>query len=221
MKKNLIVVAIASGLTVSVAMGQGTLNFRGLDEVQFNADGNSFQLNPGAGSSATPQFTFTGADSGLTGWITGAPWAINLASLTSATGGGLTYEQASVSDGGQLNIFDGVNTLTGNLTWLEIHLLSDGQGGLADSLAVNLSGLSYAGANADLQALAADGNGNLNVTFQFSGVAPTMASLFDGTTTASFSGAISAVPEPSTLALLLLPVVFSAMRLWRKRCPTF
>ena len=217
MKLNPIVAVIVAGLTVSVASGQGSLNFRGLDEIQFNAAGGTFQLNPGAGSSATPQFTFTGADSGLSGWITGAPWVISLASLTSATGGGLTYQQASVAGGGQLNIFDGVNTLTGNLTWQEIHLLSDGQGGLADSMSINLSGLTYTGANADLRALAVDGNGNLNLTFQFSGAAPSLASLFDGTTTTSFSGAISAAPEPSTVTLTLLPILFGALRLWRKR----
>ena len=221
MKKNLIVAAIAAGLSASVAMGQGTLNFRGIDDVQFNATGDTFQLDPVAGSSATPQFTFTGTDSGLTGWITGAPWTINLAGLTSATGGGLTYQQAPVTGGGQLNIFDGVTTLTGNLIWLELHLLSDGQGGVADSLSINLSGMTYTGGNADLRALAAGQNGNLNLTFQFSGEAPALASLFDGTTTTSFSGAISAAPEPSTKALFLLPIMFGALRLWRKRCPTF
>jgi len=217
MKKNLIVTAIVAGLTISVAKGQGTMNFRGLSEVQFNATGDTFQLDPVTGSSTTPQFTFTGVASGLSGWIAGAPWVINLASMTSATAGGLTYQQASVAGGGQLNIFDGVNTLTGNLTWLEIHLLSDGQGGLADSLAVNLSDLTYSGANADLQALAADGSGNLNLTFQFSGVAPTMASLVNGNMTASFSGAISAAPEPSTVGLLLLPMIYVAWRLGRQR----
>ena len=220
MKLNLIVAVIVTGLTVSVASGQGTLNFTGINEVQFNATGNTFELNPIAGSSTTPEFIFTGADSGVSGWITGAPWVVNLASLTSASGGGLTYQQASVSGGGQLNLFDGVNTLTGNLSWLTINLMSNGQGGLADSLSVNLTGMAYAGANVDLRALAADGNGNLNVTFQFSGTAPTLSSLFDGTTTTSFSGAISAAPEPSTLALLLLPVIFGALRLWWKRCPS-
>ena len=220
MKLNPIVAVIVAGLAVSVASGQGSLNFRGLDEVQFNAAGDTFQLNPGAGSSATPQFAFTGADSGLSGWITGAPWTVTLAGLTSATSGGLTYQQTPVTGGGQLNIFDGVNTLTGNLTWLQIHLFSTGQGGLADSLSVNLSGMVYTGGNADLRALAADGSGNLNVTFQFSGVAPTLASLFGGTTRTSYSGAISAAPEPSTVTLLLLPIVFGAFRLWWKRCPS-
>ena len=127
----------------------------------------------------------------------------------------------SDATGGQLNLFDGVNTLTGNLSWLTINLLSNGQGGVADSLSVNVTGMTYTGANADLRALAIDGNANLNLTFQFSGAAPTMTSLFNGTTTASFSGSASAAPEPSTQALLLLPVIFMALRRWRKRSLTF
>jgi hypothetical protein len=213
MKLNLIV---AFGLTVFTALGQGSLNFRGLNQVQFNSLGNTFQLDPVAGSSLAPQFLFTGADSGLSGWISGAPWTVNLASLTTATGGGLTYQQATVAGGGQLNIFDGVNLLTGNLTWTQIHLLSNGQGGFADSLALNLDHLTYTGANSVLQALAASQRGNLNLTFQFSGVTPTLASLFNGTSSTSFSGAISAVPEPSTLVLLLLPLAFWAIQLGRK-----
>ncbi len=217
MKQNLFIAALAVGLGVSVAVGQGTLNFRGLNEVQFNSSGDTFQLNPVAGTSDTPQFAFTGADSALTGWISGAPWAVDLASLFSTTVGGLTYQQAPVTGGGMLNIFDGVTALTGNLTWLELHLQSNGQGGFADSLSVNLSGLIYTGANVDLQALAADGYGNLNLTFQVSGGAPDLAGLFAGNTTTSFSGALSPAPEPSTTALLLLPTVFIAIRLWRKR----
>ncbi len=50
-------------------------------------------------------------------------------------------------------------------------------------------------------AFAAGGSGNLNLTFQFSGINPTLGDLFAGnvgTTSTSFSGAIStiaAVPE--------------------------
>ncbi len=142
MKFIIALAVLAAGWT---AFGQGSLNFVGINEVQFNANGDSFQLNPVAGSVTTPQFTFTGTDAGLNGWITGAPWAVNLGSETTATGGGLTYEQATVFGGGQLNIFDGTNTLNGNLAWSPIHLLSNGQGGVGDALSVNLTGLTYAG----------------------------------------------------------------------------
>ena len=226
MKQTFTIAAVAAGLAVSAASSHATLSFAGINNAQFNATGDTFQLNPIAGSIATPQFAFTGVDAGLTGWITGAPWAVNLSGLSSTTVGSITYQQAPVIGGGQLNIFDGANTLTGNLTWLQIHTQSDGQGGLADSLAVNLTGMAYSGINADLLALLAGKNGNLNLTFQFSGISPTLTSLYagTGTTPASYSGAISsatlsAVPEPSTIlagALLLLPLGISAARVLRK-----
>jgi len=228
MKQTLTIAAVAAGLAVSAATSQASLNFAGINNAQFNASGDTFQLNPIAGSIATPQFQFTGADSSLSGWITGAPWSVNMAGLTSTTVGSITYQQAPVGGGGQLNIFDGVNTLTGNLSWLQIHTVSDGQGGLADSLSVNLTGMAYTGLNADLLALLAGKNGNLNLTFQFSGTSPNLTSIYagnTGVTVASFSGAISsaatvsAVPEPSTIvagALLLLPLGASTLRVLRK-----
>ncbi len=220
MKFIIALAALVAGLTGWSACGQGSLNFVGINNVQFNANGDSFQLNPVAGSSLTPQFTFTGTDAGLNGWITGAPWAVDLAGLTAATGGSLTNEQAPVIGGGQLNISDGTNTLTGNLAWSPMHLLSNGQGGVGDSLSLNLTGLTYAGANADLLALAAGGSGNLNLTFQFSGFSPTLGSLFagnTGTTSTSFSGAIStiaAVPEPATAALFLTSLSLLCVNRW-------
>ena len=226
MKRTLTFAAIAAGLAVSAVSSQASLNFAGINNAQFNSTGDTFQLNPIAGSSTTPQFIFTGADAGLTGWITGAPWAVTMAGLTSTTVGSITYQQAPVAGGGQLNIFDGVNTLTGNLLWLQIHTSSDGQGGLADSMSVNLTGMAYTGVNADLLALLNGKNANLNLTFQFSGISPTLTSLYagTGTTTSSYSGAISSVdvsgvPEPSTLvagALLLLPFGVSTIRILRK-----
>ena len=223
MKSIIALVALASGLTGWAAFGQSSLNFVGLNEVQFNTNGDSFQINAVAGSSTMPQFTFTGTDAGLNGWITGAPWGVNLAGLATATGGSLTNEQAPMASGGQLNISDGTNTLTGNLTWLQIHLLSNGQGGVGDSMSVNLTGLAYAGDNADLLALVAGGNGNLNLTFQFSGVNPTLGDLFAGnagTASTSFSGAVSsvaAVPEPATTALFMVSVGLLAVSRWRTR----
>jgi len=227
MKKILNITTIAVGLAFAATSSQATLNFAGINNAQFNASGTSFQLNPIAGSSATPQFNFTGADTGLTGWITGAPWTVNMAGLSSTTIGSITYQQAPVAGGGQLNIFDGVNTLISALTWNQIHTLSDGQGGVASSTDVNLSGITYSGLNASLIALAANKTGNLNLTFQFSGTAPNLSSLFApgaGTTTASYSGSVSSasvqsVPEPSTVVaglLLLLPFGVSTVRILRK-----
>jgi hypothetical protein len=226
MKQILNLTTVALGLALAATSSQATLNFAGDNNAQFNAAGKSFQLNPIAGSIATPQFTFTGADAGLTGWITGAPWSVNMGSLSSTTVGSLTYQQAPVTGGGQLNIYDGVNVLIANLVWNQIHTLSDGQGGVANSTDVNLTGITYSGANASLMALALNPNGNLNLTFQFSGTAPNLSSLFTGTgtSTASYSGSISSsavtsVPEPATVvagAMLLLPFGISTWRILRK-----
>jgi hypothetical protein len=227
MKNKLTIAAVALGVTFAASTSQATLNFAGDNNAQFNATGTSFQFNPIAGSIATPQFTFTGADIGLKGWITGAPWAVNMGGLSSTTVGSLTYQQAPVTSGGQLNIYDGVNTLVANLVWNQIHTQSDGQGGVNNSTAVNLTGITYTGLNANLLALAGNKTGNLNLTFQFSGVSPNLSSLFTGTGTssASYSGSISSapnvqsVPEPSTVVaglLLLLPSGVSTVRILRK-----
>jgi len=226
MKQKLAIAAVAVGLAVSASTSQASLNFAGINNVQFNANGDTFQLNPIAGSAATPQFEFTGADQGLTGWVSGGPWSVNMASLSTATVGSLTYQQAPVAGGGQLSIFDGTHTLTGSLNWLQIHTSSLGQGGLADSLSVNLINIVYGGLNADLLALAAGKSGNLNLTFQFSGSNPTLQDMFNGgsgVTVASYSGSISSpissVPEPSTVVagvMLLLPLGISAARILRK-----
>jgi hypothetical protein len=230
MKQNLTIAALAAGMAFSATTSQATLNFAGINNAQFNAIGDTFQLNPIAGSALTPQFGFTNPDTGLTGWITGAPWSVNMGGLSSTTVGSITYQQAPILGGGQLNIYDGVNTLTGNVSWGQIHILSDGQGGIADALSVNLTGMAYTGANADLLALAANpNNGNLNLTFQFSGTDPTLTGLFagSGTQSVSYSGSISsvstAVPEPSTVvagALLLLPFGVSTVRILRKHKQT-
>jgi len=227
MKTNLSLIAIAVGLAATVSTSQATMNFAGINNAQFNASGSTFQLNPIAGSSTTPQFDFTGADAGLIGWISGGPWSVNMAVLTTVNVGSLTYQQAPLSGGGVLNIFDGANTLTGNLSWGQIHTLSSGQGGTGDSLTLNLADLAYSGANANLAALAAGKTGNLNLTFQFSGSSPNLSSIYNGGTgvnTASYSGSISSgsvvVPEPATVvagALLLLPFGISTFRILRKR----
>lgn len=226
MKKTFAIATIAAGLAISATTSQASLNFTGIDDIQFNGSNGSFQLNPVAGSKTNPQFAFNGADSSLVGWISNGPWSVNMASLYTASVGSISYQQASVSGGGQLSIYDGSQTMTGNLNWTQIHTSSRGQGGLANSLSVDLTGLAYGGANADLLALVATGNGNFNLTFQFSGSDPSLQDLLTGTgtTTASYSGSISpvasgAVPEPSTVAagaMLLLPLGVSVARILRK-----
>jgi hypothetical protein len=215
---------LAAGLVAATVTSQAalSLNFSNLEDttIQFGA-GSSFQLNPTAGSLATPQFEITsslggtGSANGLFGWINGNPWTIG--AIT--TSGNL--QTASVTGAAFLFLNDGAgNDLTGNLNWVTIHTFNSA-GGINAALALNVTGLTYAGGNADLLTLAAGGTGSLNLTFQFSSGA-TLTDLTTGTSAqvTSYSGSLAVVPEPSTMiagALLLLPFGATTLRILRKR----
>jgi hypothetical protein len=220
-KQNIAVIAAAVALAASVTTSQASLNFYGLGNMVFNTSpSDSFTLSPVSGSSSTPQFGFIGADSSLVGWVSGGPFTVNMGTLVSSDAGAI--QTASVTSGGTLNIWDGTQDLTGTVNWIQIQTdTAVGQGGVADSLAINLSNISYSGSNGDLLALKNSKGGNINMTFQFSGSDPSLTTLFTspGGTTASYSGSISAVPEPSTVVagfLLLLPFGVSTLRILRK-----
>ena len=214
--------AAAFALAVSVTAGQASLNFAGINNIQFNTSpSDSFQLNPIVGSSGSPQFSFTGVDAGLVGWISGGAFTVNMGSLTTVTVGGQTIQSANVTGSGNLDVYDGSKDLTAAVNFMQIHTITPlGQGGVADALSINLTSIAYTGTNADLLALQTAGSGNINFTFQFSGTDPTLTQLFTGPggTQASYSGSLSAasVPEPSTVIaslLLLLPFAGSAVRI--------
>jgi hypothetical protein len=176
----------------------------------------------------SPQFKITsetgGSSSvGLVGWINGGPWTIG-AITTSGT-----IQSATVSGLGNLFINDGTASggfnLTGNLNWMTIQTVQSA-GSINSSLGLNITGLAYAGLNADLLALVKGGNGSLNLTFQFN-PGKSLTELTTGSAQiGSYSGAIAAptsVPEPSTIvagALLLLPFGISTVRILRKHKQT-
>lgn len=225
-KQNTAIFAAAAVLAISTAASQASLSLsisnQGLSTgIQFNGASSSFQLDPAPGSLGSPQFTVTsetGGNSsvGLNGWINGSPWAIGAVTTTG------TLQTAAVTGLGSLFLSDGQgHDLTGNLNWMTVQ--TDQSAGFFNaSLLVNISKLTYAGANADLLALANSGNGSMNVTFQFN-PGETLSQLVTGSDQiGSYSGAISmpAVPEPSTIlagSLLLLPLGVSTFRILRKR----
>lgn len=227
MKHNLAIIAIAAGLALSATSSQAGLSLsfsnQGLNTgIQFNGASSSFQLNPAPGSLGAPQFEVTsetgGSSSvGLVGWINGSPWTIG--AVTTAG----QIQSATVTGLGNLFINDGAgNNLTGTLNWMTIETVQS-LGGINAGLAVNITGLAYAGANADLLALANASKGSMNLTFQFN-PGQTLAQLVTGSAQiGSYSGALAAataVPEPATVvagALLLLPFGVSTLRILRKR----
>ncbi|HEY5232101.1 MAG TPA: hypothetical protein VIK35_01020 [Verrucomicrobiae bacterium] len=228
-KQKIAIIAIAAGLAVSATTSQAALSLsfsnQGLNTgIQFNGASSSFQLDPSPGSLGSPQFAVTsetgGSSSiGLVGWINGSPWTIG--SITTSG----TIQSAAVTGLGNLFISDGLgNDLTGTVGWMTIQ--TDQSAGFINSaLDLNITGLAYSGANADLLALVNGGSGSMNLTFQFD-PGETLAQLTTGSDQiGSYSGAFAAtsVPEPSTVvagALLLIPFGISTARILRKHKQT-
>lgn len=171
--------------------------------VQSQAVSFDFSSNPGtgliqfdgAGNFSFTSTTFqidTGSASGWTGDITGS-FAIGVGN------------PAPVSNVGQFIIDDGATDLTADLTFGTIGVL--GTGGTLNVFGViNLTNISYAGTNADLEALRDDVSGALVITFQFV-PAVSLANLKAGVHKTTFSGSVfsrsSIVPDGGASAVLL------------------
>ena len=191
--------------------GQLSLNFSSTPgaTIQFNGSGSSFQFNTSAYAGLGGIYlgtlwdvtSETGGNSsiGLFGTFSSGPFAYGPITVSGST------ETANViGPSAAMSIDDGLgNSLTGNVNWIQVET-DNSIGGLNGSLMVNVSGLAYSGSNPDLLALVSDGAGALNVSFQFS-PAESLTQLTSGTGpyTTSFSGSLS-VPEPATLASLLM-----------------
>lgn len=108
---------------------------------------------------------------------------------------------APVSGVGAFSIVDEADIpLTANLAWVEVVTVGAG-GTLNVEGHINLTGISYAGANADLLHLVAATNGVTAATFQFVPPKPLTTLLAAGqVNAASYSGTV--VPEPGALLLL-------------------
>jgi hypothetical protein len=224
-----------AGLAISVVSShaQLTLNFSsssggfpaGGSTIQFNGTNSSFQFNPattpyvipnppgppivvtyyvGSQWSITSVFGGTGSALNLLGSVNNGPF--NYGPITTSIVGSHIDETADVIGPlGGLSISDNAgNFLTGNVNWIQL-ATHDFGGSINAGLTVNVTGLTYAGTNPDLEALAASGNGAMDLTFQFS-PGMTLANLTTGSGPyqTSYSGSLSSVPEPTTAGCLLL-----------------
>jgi len=213
------------------AQGVLSLNFSSTvgSTIQFNGANSSFQFNSSSYTGNGGIFNHTqwyiGSEAGGTGSALGL--------FGSVTNGPFTYgpittigsEQIATVTGplGQLNISDGISgTLHGLIDWssIETYLYA---GALNAALTVNITDLTYNGNNQDLKTLILDGNGTMNLTFQFS-PGETLSQLSSGNSPflTSYSGSISGVapvPEPASLSCLLvgLGVLGSARLLKRNK----
>ncbi len=239
--KPFIILAVV-GLTLSATKShaQLSLNFSSSPggppgqgaTIQFNGTADSFQFNAANGPAFIPPF-------GYTSYYVGSQWTITSVfggngsadgSLGSVYNGPFNYGPITISpDGmdqtanvtgplGQLVITDiNQQNLTGTVNWIQV-ATHDDAGSLNAALTVNVTGLSYGGNISDLQALAANGVAGMDLTFQFSpGKTLTDLSSGSGPYETSFSGSISPVPEPTSLALgglAGLGILF--LRRWKK-----
>lgn len=176
------------------------VNFANLPGTELSFSGGGFTFTSTGGGY---QFDITSVNNGvgdsvgLNGYVSpGGPFTIGTITTIGAE------QTASVFGSGMLHITDANSIdLTGAIQWENITTF--GVGGILDlSGAINLTGLTYSGANSDLAALAAGGSGTDVITFQFA-PAQTLTQLATTGGQTSYSGSITVtpVPEPGTLTM--------------------
>jgi len=171
--------------------------------LRFNGASDSFQFITATNGYQWHVTTETGGSSalGLNGSFGSGPFSYG--PITS-TGSGLTLVQQATVTGPLANLMinDGSGNLTGTVNFISIATFATAGGGMNANLTVNLTGVTYSGSNPDLELLKAEQPGTLDLSFQFS-PGETLSQLSTGTGPylTSYSGSLSVVPEPSTLAL--------------------
>jgi hypothetical protein len=177
-----------------------TLNFQGLNGTVINFDTNStfgFTSTNGYQFSISSVVGGAGDAVNLDGYVSpGGPFTIGTIQIL-----GLT-QTAPVTGSGTLHITDALSTdLTGSIHWDTITTI--GASGIIQLTGVlNLTGITYGGANSDLGALASAGSATDDITLQFLGQTLTQLTTNGGQT--SYSGTIFAVPEPGTWMLVAM-----------------
>lgn len=111
-----------------------------------------------------------------------------------------SLETADVSGTGKFTLFDASNVpLSADLTWSNVFVYSATVGGLNTNPDVNLSGWTYSGSDPLFQSIT--NGGTLTLSFQFM-PKQTLSQLLASGGNTSYSGSVSAVPEPSAGVLL-------------------
>ncbi len=189
--------------------GQGIeLSFGNLTGATINFSGGAFSFTDGVGTSN--QFSInnvangTGSAVGLDGnLLPGGPFTIGAITSMNEPIVGMV-DTAAVTGNATLYITDAASqNLTAALQWNTITVYET-TGVLNLTGVVNLTGISYSGANSDLATLAAAGSASDVLSFQFN-PAETLYQLAGADSpglSTSYSGSITAVPEPAVFSLL-------------------
>jgi hypothetical protein len=178
-----------------------TLDFQGLDGTVINFATNStfsFTSTNGYQFSISSVIGGAGTSVGFNGFLApGGPFTIG--AITTNAG----LQSAPVTGTSTLHITDNAATdLTGTINWISIGTVNV-LGVLNLSGQVNLTGITYPGANSDLSALAAAGSAEDVVTFQCI-PAKDLTTLSTQGGFTSYSGSITAVPEPGVWVLVAM-----------------
>jgi len=209
-------VLLALTLPTAVVRGAEIFNFSDANgaSIQFNGSASSFQFVPNTGFqwSITSESGGTGAANGLQGFFSGGPWSYG--AITSISG---LYTANVSPTSATLTINDGAGHLaTANVAWDQVATYGSA-GYLNMSAVVNLSGMSYSGANVDLLNFFSSSAGILTLSFQFN-PAMTLSQLTAGSGPyiTSFSGSLTSVPEPGVLGICALGFAFLGRRIFKR-----
>ncbi len=211
--------AIGIGAVLSATAARASLDFANLtgSSIEF-AGGGISQFSITGPLDDQWQITSLGPAENLLGSFNGGPW--NYGPISTLLGG---VQVATVTGPtGTFSINDGHGfQATGNVNWVQLDTFLS-VGGLNAAATVNITGMTYAGANTALQALVESGDGSVDLSFQFN-PAESLMQLTTGPgpyDSQSYSGSFAAVvPEPTTVvagALLLFPLAASTLRILRK-----
>jgi hypothetical protein len=200
-------------LSLSFQTKAQSLSFANLTGTMVSFGGGTFTFSS---NNSGYQFDITAFDAltnspsvGLEGYLTNVDSFTIGTITTNFNGSGTILESAPVFGSATLHITDASsNDLMGTIQWIGITTVG-GSGASAGSLdlqgSVNFTNITYSGANSDLNALALAGAASDVITFQFT-PGKTVDQLVAAGGTSSYSGVITAVPEPSTWVLVAIGI---------------